>query len=266
MTTRLPASLGITVPLILLGFAATLSAINVLYHVPRAEQAAVDDVCKRLTQELSRLQSTLDYLLLKGNVEVAQREIAVLAHNHDYIVVTLSDEHDRVMAATRRAWLGASIGNVLPTFDPAQAAAAIREGRAKLVIDPQGTAVMGYAGILLGSAREELRPSRVGSLFLAHDLVRSKSEARAKVLQQSLYWAGWVTALAGAMVVVFHFLLTRRTARLARAAELLASGNLAARSSLGGRDEIGRLSRAFDAMAGEVADTQTRLREDIAQR
>ena len=266
MTIRLPASLGITVPLILLGFAATLSAVNVLYHVPRAEQAAVDDICKRLAQELSRLQSMLDYLMLKGNLEVAQREISVLAHNHDYTLVALTDEHNVVMAATRRAWLGQPIADVLPTFDSAQASAAIRERRAKLVIDPEGAAVFGYVSVLLGSEREELRPSRSGTLFLAHDLKRSKSEARTKVLEQSLYWAGWVAALAGAMVVVFHFLLTRRTAKLVHAAEELANGNLQARSALAGRDEIGRLSRAFDAMADEVAETQTWLRDDIAGR
>src|SRR5207249_3564979 len=81
-----------------------------------------------------------------------------------------------------------------------------------------------------------------------------------------LYWAGWVTALALGMWLVFHFLLTRRTARLVHAAEQLAAGNLAARSGLKGTDELGRLSRAFDAMALEVAETQTRLRQDIAER
>ncbi len=95
---------------------------------------------------------------------------------------------------------------------------------------------------------------------------RYKADARAQVLQQSLYWAGWVTALALAMWLVFHFLLTRRTARLVRAAEELAAGNLAARSNLSGSDELGRLSRAFDAMALKVADTQIRLCHDIAER
>jgi two-component system NtrC family sensor kinase len=86
------------------------------------------------------------------------------------------------------------------------------------------------------------------------------------VIQQSLYWAGWVTALALALWLVFHFLLTRRTARLVGAAEELASGNLAARSDLGGDDELGRLGRAFDAMARKVQRTQTRLHDDIAER
>ena len=36
MTLRVPASLKLTVPIILLGFAAILSAVNLLYHVPQA--------------------------------------------------------------------------------------------------------------------------------------------------------------------------------------------------------------------------------------
>src|SRR5947207_1689675 len=148
MMMRIPASLKFTVPLILLIFAAMLSAVNLLYHVPQAERAA-------------------------------------------------------------------------------------------------------------------LRPSRTGSVFLAYDLQRYKAEARAQVVQQSLYWAGWVAALALAMWLVFHFLLTRRTARLVSAAEQIAAGNLAARSNLKGTDELGPLSRAFDAMALGVAETQTRLRHDI---
>src|SRR4030095_5434787 len=35
---------------------------------------------------------------------------------------------------------------------------------------------------------------------------------------------------------------------------------------LKGTDELGRLSRAFDAMARKVAETQTRLRRDIRER
>jgi len=263
---RLPASLRLTVPLILLVFAATLSAFNFVYHVPRAELAAEEESRKRLAQEMSRLQSTLEYMLLKGDEVTAQREIAVLAHNHDYIVVVLTDDRQSVIAATRRAWLGQPVTDVLPQFDLEQAAGAIRERRARVTHDDADNALLAYAGILMGSEREELRPSRAGSLFLAYDLKRSTAEARARVLQQSIYWAGWVIALALAMWLAFHFLLTRRTARLVGAAEQLAAGNLAARSKLRGRDELGRLSRAFDAMADDVAETQTRLRQDIAER
>jgi PAS domain S-box-containing protein len=267
MSIRIPASLKVTVPLILLAFAATLSTVTLLYHVPQTERAVEEDSRKRLAQEMSRLQSTLEYLLLKGDLAAAQHEIAVLAHNHDVIVAALTDDRNAVIAATRRAWLGRQIADVLPQFDPDDAAGNIRERRAGLTIDSNGDELIGQAGILMGSEREELRPSRTGSVYLIYDLKRYKAEARAQVLQQSLYWAGWVTALALAMWLVFHFLLTRRTARLVDTAEQLAAGNFAARSELKGTDELGRLSRAFDAMALAIAnDITQRKRSDEALR
>jgi len=258
---RFPTSLKLTVPLILLACAATLSAVNILYHVPQAERAAQEDARKRLVQEMSRLQSTLEYLLLKGDLTVAQHEIAVLAHNQDVVLAALIDDHQMVVAATRRAWLGRPIAEVLPRFDLDQASGAIRERRAGVTPDPDDDALLGYAGVLIGSELDELRPSRTGSLLLAYDLHRYKAEAREQVLRQSLYWAGWVTALALAMWLIFHFLLTRRTARLVHAAEELAAGNLAARSGLKGNDELARLSRAFDAMALALARDITARRQ-----
>jgi PAS domain S-box-containing protein len=266
MTFGIPGSLKVTVPLILLGFVATLSVVNLVYNVPRAERAAEEDSRKRLAQELSRLQSTLEYLSLKDDPAGVQHEIAVLAHNHDVVLAALTDDQNTVIATTRRAWLGRPIADLLPPADLVKAEGAIRQHRAEMTIDATGDEMLGYAGIVIGREREELRPSRTGSLFLTYDLKRYKAEARAQVQQQSLYWAGWVTALALAMWLVFHFMLTRRTAQLVRAAEELAAGNLSARSGLNGKDELGRLGRAFDAMALEVASTQTRMREDIAAR
>jgi len=267
MSGRVPVSLKVTVPLILLVFVAILSAVNVLYHAPKAEREAEEDGRKRLAQEMSRLQSTLEYLLLKGDINVAQHEIEVLAHNHDVVVAALTDDQNVVIAATKRALLDRPIADALPQFDLAQAAEAIRQRRAEITSDAHGNVLLGYAGVLLGRDTSELKPFRTGSLFLAYDLGRYKAEARAQVLQQSLYWAGWVSALAFFMWLVFHFLLTRRTARLVHAAEQLASGNLAARSGLTGSDELGRLGRAFDAMALAIAtDIAERKRSDEALR
>lgn len=266
MTPRVPASLKLTVPLILLGFAATLSAVNLLYHVPKAERAAEADGRERLVQEMSRLQSTLEYMLLKGDLTAAQHEIAVLAHNHDVLLAVLTDDRNEVIASTRRAWLARPIAEVFPQLVPDPPSQAARPMRAGITIVSTPDELLGRADVLVAGGPEELRPSRTGNVFVAYDLGRYKTEARAQVVQQSIYWAGWVTALAAAMWLVFHFLLTRRTARLVHAAEELASGNVAARSGLTGPDELGRLGRAFDAMALEVADTQNRLRQDIAER
>ena len=87
----------------------------------------------------------------------------------------------------------------------------------------------------MGGEREELRPSRTGSLFLAYDLKRYKAEARAQVLQQSLYWAGWVTALAPGHVAGVSFPPdSAHRATGARSRSSSPRDNLAARSGLEG--------------------------------
>ena len=146
MNLRIPP-LKLTVPLILLGFAATLTTGTLLYHVPVAERGAEEDGRKRLAQEMSRLQSTLEYLLLKGDMEAAQHEIAVLAHNHDVTLAVMTDDNDEVIAATRRAWIGRKIDEALPQFDLDQAAADVRQRRAGITRDASGNELLGHAGI-----------------------------------------------------------------------------------------------------------------------
>ena len=128
------------------------------------------------------------------DAEAAQHEIAVLSHNHDVLLAALTDDHDTIIAATRRAWLGRQIEDVSPQFDVDQAARAIRERRAGIAIGLNGDALLGHAGILMGTEHDELRPSRTGSLFLAYDLKRYKAEARAQVpLVHAHEWNRWTT-------------------------------------------------------------------------
>lgn len=261
-----PRSLKVIVLLGLIGFAAALSVLNLAYHVPQAERAVEQDNRQHLLQDLSRLQSSLEYLLLKSDIEGARREVAILSFNHDYSVGVLTDETGRVIAATQRAWLGRPVAEVLPGFDAAEAARAAAQRRAHIAISADRNSLLAYGGIQIGSGAQELRSSRVGSLFLEYDLRRTKAKEAREIVDQSIYAAAWVTGMALMLWVAFHFLLTRRTERLVQAAERLAAGDLDARSGIGGDDELGRLGRAFDAMAGEVGDTQRRLREDIAER
>ncbi len=227
---------------------------------------AQNNASRQFAQDMSRLQSTLEYLLLKGELVIAQHEVSVLAHNHDYRLVILVDDQQKIIASTQRILLEQPVTTSVPSYDAERAAKAIHTRRAQTALNPAGDLLFGYVGVLLGRRGEELKPSRSGTIFLTYDLSGARSEARTQVLDQSLYWAGWVTALALVIWLVLHFLLTRRTMLLVKTAERLASGDLDARSALRGRDELGRLSRAFDAMATQISRTQTQLKNDIEER
>jgi two-component system NtrC family sensor kinase len=262
----LPASLKRTVLLVLLGFAVALSALHLIYQVPRAEHAVEEEHRERLLQELSRLQSTLEYLLLKEDYDGVRREVAILASNRNYTLVVLTDDRDAVIASTRRVWLDRHGADVLPQFAPG-GGIPVPAGRDVQVLHKAGEDVLlGYAGIPMGGGKGELRSSRMGRLFFEYDLSRAVQAVRSEIAAQSLYWTGCVVALAAVLWVIFHYLLTRRTEHLVRTAGQLAAGNLTARSALPGKDELGQLSRAFDAMADNIGQTQQRLREELAER
>ena len=151
-------------------------------------------------------------------------------------------------------------------FNAGLAQKASRERRAYVAMSADGNSLFGYTGVLARRTWEELRPSRLGLIFIAYDLGPSQAEARAQILALSLYRAALVGALALIFWCIVHFVLTRPTARLVAAAERIAAGDGSARSGLAGDDELGRLGRAFDAMAQRVEASPLRLLQELAAR
>ena len=181
-----------------------------------------------------------------------------------YNLVALTDDRQAVIAGTRHAWLGRQIADVLPQFDLKQAAGAIRERRAGVTLDAKDNALLGYAGVQMRGQTDELRSSKTGSLVFS---------LRFGPLQGGSAGAGSSTvALLGRMGDDTRAGVVARVSLPADASHgatgswpqnVLPLEISTARSELKGSDELGRLGRAFDAMAVHVAGTQTRLREEL---
>ena len=75
----IPASLRITVLLLMLGFAAILSAVNLLYHAPRAERVAQNNASRQFAQDMSSCKALSNIYCLKGELVIAQHEVRYCA-------------------------------------------------------------------------------------------------------------------------------------------------------------------------------------------
>ena len=75
---------------------------------------------------------------------------------------------------------------------------------------------------------------------------------------------GAAFAVAAALLAG-RFFIRRPFGRLLRTAAAWQTGDLAARTGLGGQDEFGRLGRKLDVMAGTLQRNETELREEIAR-
>ncbi|MCW2681583.1 MAG: two-component sensor kinase, involved in phosphate sensing, partial [Frankiales bacterium] len=127
------------------------------------------------------------------------------------------------------------------------------------VVPAEGTAPTVYFTSILDRDRNP-----VGTLALsrsAKEALRSQQQALRTLLLVSLV----ATALVGGLAL----LLGRRTVeplrRLTAAASRVAAGDLTVTTGLGGRDEVGTLSRTFDAMTGSVARLTGDLRASASR-
>ncbi|MGI8536609.1 MAG: ATP-binding protein [Mycobacteriales bacterium] len=104
----------------------------------------------------------------------------------------------------------------------------------------------------------------VGTLALSRG-AQAALDAQQGALRALLVTALVTTALVGGLAL----LLGRRTVepvrRLTVAARRMAAGDLSATTGVGGRDEVGTLSRTFDAMSGSVSRLTGDLRASAAR-
>jgi len=87
-----------------------------------------------------------------------------------------------------------------------------------------------------------------------------------RFMQRVMLIALAVIALGAAVVAAWSVRLTRPLHALAKASEEITAGDYTHSVDTNRRDEIGQLARAFNAMAGEIADARQRLEARVAER
>jgi len=180
----------------------------------------------------------------------------------------------------------------LQTMSRLVSVAAADDGRAIYVVDRQGLLIADSRGAVdaLRDVRAEpvvqaALSARAGTLSF-RESTRGEAMLGAHVPIRSLGWAVVVTrsttaaqapaARLGALLiwiavgctvgaiavgVAFAGRLTRPLLRLAQASQRIAAGELSARVPVSGQNEVAALGRAFNQMAGAVADSHQRLEQ-----
>jgi len=257
--------LHITIPLLLLVFAATLG-FHDLHHNARLSSHRVEEYTQReLSWRLGVLQDHLELLLSLGETERVKEEIASLGVDPHVKRALLLDGTGTVVASTRRVEIGQRAHALHPELFTEEAEHQVRRAREHLAADVQVTpsrqCLVGYYPVLLPASPQQLTPEKVWVLVVERDLTTLKAQAleqvRENVVQRSLL----IAALAGLLWLFFHFTLTRRVNRLVTTAHRFAARDWEARSGLTGQDELAVVGRAFDDMAERLRVTQAQLEE-----
>ncbi len=254
MTFNRPAlSLRWLVPLILAAVAVADIAATDLFLIPAMESRLEQRARLDLRNRTATLQGTLETFFHLGAVEGVRREIAAASAVPENRWLLVLDDHRAVVAASDLRWLNRPVEELALPIDPAMIAAVATSGGAA-VTNPAPSLLLGYAGVGIGTQAAEIRSPRIGTVIIARDTAFLTAENRRMATRSIAVLSLLIAAATTVIGVVFHLLLTRRVERLLNFVRSLAAGNFAARSRIGGGDEIGALGTAFDAMAALLQD------------
>ncbi|OJT22930.1 hypothetical protein BO221_18705 [Archangium sp. Cb G35] len=258
-------SMRVLVPLMLLAYACVFGLYTLGRDMALREQQVEEHVREEVTQRMTHLQGTLEYLMRTGQREAVREELADLGSNPDLTVGLLLDDQRNILASTRLALLGHPVWEAWPELIRPGALARMKSVKVRMSgdvrVSEDGSRVEGYYPIQLST---QPLGNQVGILYLQHDLSQLKAAQRYRAERSALRSSLLLVLIAGLLGLFFHFALGRRVRRLESAARRLAGGELSARAGLRGVDELGTLGRAFDEMAERLSQEREALRRSEA--
>jgi diguanylate cyclase (GGDEF)-like protein/PAS domain S-box-containing protein len=267
-------SLRYGIPLLIVVFTAVLAAYTIQKEAGAAQAVVRGEGVSQMISRMALLQKQFSYAFATGNQERIAQEMSLLGRASEPQIAILADDTDIVLGATKSEWVGRSVADAARaqwprwTDEPLQAIIdRVRtELSGELFLAAGGRYVLGIYPVRLDAHGDADAPTRIGVLIVQRDLLRQLADARRTVEKYRLEMVGVLIGLAIVLGVLIHIFLTRRLNALLHATEQFAAGNLAARADLRGTDEVASLSRAFDRMAGQVADTQRQLESRVRER
>ncbi|HEY9618801.1 MAG TPA: histidine kinase dimerization/phospho-acceptor domain-containing protein, partial [Crinalium sp.] len=251
-----PFPLRFSIPIVLVLFSSVLGLAS--FHREITETYETTELtASRYAQSLgSQIAGTLNYLYRRDDAEQAEIVISQLGSDSRLDLVLVLDESDRILLSNHYEFRKRAVSDVLGTYDAAglmPKLMSVQEriaGEISLSQDRQHIYVI-YP-VFLQAKPGELRPSRVGILFMKYDLRREKQAAYEKAWQRNLINSSALLLFCVGLWLFFDVTLTRRINRLVVVSNSLANGDFSVRTGLSGSDEVAQLSIAFDRMADGI--------------
>ncbi|HEY9750514.1 MAG TPA: response regulator, partial [Allocoleopsis sp.] len=254
-----------SIPVTLLIFGTVLGLVSIQRETSQAFQRVEEDVSRNARFAGDQISSMLEYLYRRGDTEQAEAAISNLRSDPNLKASLLYDENNWVLLSTRyelrNRWI-----NITPAANYKAAFDQVREKMAGQVwISPDKQHVWAMYPVPLGAAAGELRPSKVGILWLEYDIASLKQRAWADSMQRSLEFTAELGLFCILAWLLFDKTLTQRAAQLVAATHSFTQGELTERARLKGSDELAQIAAAFNQMADRIQSKTEALKASEEQ-
>ncbi|GBF78904.1 PAS domain-containing protein [Aphanothece sacrum FPU1] len=250
-----PFPLRFSIPLILIlcGSLFGITSFNqeITENYQRKEINAKNYV-QIITGQTARI---LDYLYRRSDIEESELSIISQLGSHTNINLVMVMDDRNIVRISNLYELKDSLFSKTAAAAYTSQLTTVREKLAgEVFLSQDKNKLVAIYPVLLEVLPNEIRPSRVGILFVEYDLTSAKQQAYNDAFGRSVVFNVMLTLFCLGLWFFFELTLTRRVSRLVAASNSLAEGNLNIRSGLSGSDELVQISVAFDRMASKIQD------------
>lgn len=266
-------SLRFKLPLMLLIFSFISISLVTYLRVQNAVNDIVTDRLNELNAQINFLQSDLTEHLSNNELEAAREHLLLMALLPNIHSITLINEKDQVILASRNAWRNQLAQIVVPKYDINIAKQVRSLGTYHQVKFNQNilslhegwatspTKYQVYFSINFGDFNGvSLRENRRAILYVEYELAVPIARARLSALSE----AAWLSCLniSGTLLLalLLDYLISQRIRHLVDVSVALKRGHLEARSQIAGHDELAKLGAAFNNMAERWQNIQADLK------
>jgi len=252
------------IPLLLLVLYALCFGLYTLHHETKLSVNSAEQVTmRRVTLEMTQLQTTLDDQLRQGNMAVVRETVSAMGANPYLHVGLLLDEEQNVLGSTQLALLGKPGREAWPELELPENVArrdrAREQMRGIVEVSNDRTRVVGYYPVPLTFG---LAHRKVGFLFFQHDLMRMRLRLRHDVEQSVLRSTLMLLLIGSLMGLAVYVLLGRRIQRMVVTAQGLVEGAPGPQTEPRGEDALGRLGQAVTQMAEQIGRNRQQIEEN----
>lgn len=259
-----PFPLRFSIPAVLIVFGTVLGLFSLNREIAASNHKTEENATHYAQSLGSQIASILDYLYRGGDVEQAEIVISQLGSNPRLPLILVVNEQDRILLSNnyelrKRLVKDTEAAPNLSRFNT------VREKMAgEVTLSPDKRFLRVIYPVLLQAQAGEIRPSRVGVLFMEYDLVSEKQQAYADAASRTFVSSTVLALFCIGLWFFFYRTLTRRVDHLVAVTNRLANGELSVRADLSGSDELAQISIAFDRMAVGIQENTKALRRQNA--
>ena len=259
-------SLRFSIPGFLFIFLLTLGIWNYSLDKARIITQTEKDAIENLTFFADSQYQILSKEINRGELDLVQRQVAVIGGKPSFQTVLLTDENLTVTSSSQIALIAKKISPSNLQLTTAgwqqlvQVWAQIKiDDKPQIFLSEEGRLAMALVPIRQPRQMGEIRSFRKGLFLIIEDLQAQKDMAQSFALNEVLKFTGILFILTLLLAIAFDRLVTQRLKTIIHHLGEISEGNYNVRTKITGKDEVAALARSLEDMAQHIGAANTKI-------